>query len=119
MATSCSVLENELWHQTNRVTNINSINEQLQDFMDQAKQQQKHQKQFLHTLEMNKADQKEIIENVEVGMYEKTKEKAEIDIQTEGLIDFINIFAKKLKETQSDQSRQTWAGFASYALGMS
>ena len=29
---------------------------------------------------MNKSDQKEIIESVEVQMYEKTKEKAEIDI---------------------------------------
>ena len=35
-------------------------------------------------------------------MYEKTKEKAEIDINTEGLIDFINIFAKRLRENQSD-----------------
>ena len=51
-------------------------------------------------------------------MYEKTKEKAEIDIQTEGLIDFIAIFAKRLRENQSDQNRQTWAGFAQYALGM-
>ena len=68
---------------------------------------------------MNKNDQKDIIENVEVQMYEKTKEKAEIDINTEGLIDFINIFAKRLRENQSDQSRQTWTGFAQYALGMS
>ena len=47
---------------------------------------------------MNKGDQKEMIENVEVNMYEKTKEKAEIDIQTEALIDFLAIFAKKLRE---------------------
>ena len=67
---------------------------------------------------MNKNDQKELIENVEVSMYEKTKEKAEIDIQTEALIDFLAIFGKKLKENQADQSTKTWGGLAAYALGM-
>ena len=37
-------------------------------------------------------------EKVEVRVYEKTKEKAEIGLSQEGLIDFIEIFNKKLKE---------------------
>ena len=63
---SCQVLENELWYQNSRVSNINVVNEQLKEFIAQAKQQQAHQKSFLDTLEMNKNDQKDIIENVEV-----------------------------------------------------
>ena len=88
--------------QNSRIANVSSINRQLKDFIASARLQHAHQQSFLETLEMNKSDQKEIIESVEVQMYEKTKEKAEIDIQTEGLIDFIAIFAKRLRENQSD-----------------
>ena len=99
---SCAVVENELMLQNSRIANVSSINRQLKDFIASARLQHAHQQSFLETLEMNKSDQKEIIESVEVQMYEKTKEKAEIDIQTEGLIDFIAIFAKRLRENQSD-----------------
>lgn len=47
---------------------------------------------------MLEEDQNEKKDNVEVKMYEATKEKAEIGLSQEALCDFIEIFQKKLKE---------------------
>ena len=52
-------------------------------------------------------------------MYEGTKEKAEIGLSQEGLIDFIEIFNKKLREQkQNNQTKSTWAGFAANLVGL-
>lgn len=41
---------------------------------------------------MIKEDQNELTETVEVKVYEKTKEKAEIGLSQEAICDFIEIF---------------------------
>ena len=45
-----------------------------------------------------KEDQNEVTEKVEVRVYEKTKERAEIGLSQEALIDFMEVFVKKLRE---------------------
>ena len=103
MADEIQTHENVLLQQTSRMQNISSKNEQVSEFNNQSNQRINHQKSLVKTLGMLLEDQNELTEKVEVKMYEGTKEKAEIGLSQEGLVDFIEIFNKKLKE-QKQQS---------------
>ena len=90
--------ENVLLQQTSRSQNLHSKNNQLSEFNRHQKDRVDHQKSLIKTFGTFREDQNEMTEKVEVRVYEKTKEKAEIGLSQEGLIDFIEIFNKKLKE---------------------
>ena len=91
----------------------------MAEFNKHQKDRVDHQKSLIKTFGTFKEDQNEMTEKVEVRVYEKTKEKAEIGLSQEGLIDFIEVFNKKLKERkQQTQKASTWAGFASSMLGL-
>ena len=120
MADEIQTHENVLLQQTSRTQNIVSKNQQVAEFNSQSIERIEHQKSLIKTLNMLLEDQNELTEKVEVKMYEGTKEKAEIGLSQEGLIDFIEIFNKKLKEQrQQNQQKSTWAGFAANLVGLS
>jgi hypothetical protein len=115
---SCSVLENEMIHQTQKVQNAKIITNLLQAALDQRKTRAVNHKSVVQSLLRRQDEERIFKEELEVQNYHASIEKHTLQEGVELIMLFIEDFAKKLKqEPKPVEQDYASALFAKFAWG--